>query len=51
MLTYLFNACVRLRTIPKCLETARRITLSKRDKVAEQVTSHRFILQLHKEAS
>lgn len=43
MLTYLFNACLRLHYVPKCFKTAQIIMLKKPDKPAEQLTSYRPI--------
>ena len=43
MLTYLFNACFRLKYIPRCFKIAQIIMIKKPDKPAEQVTSYRPI--------
>lgn len=43
MLTYLFNACFRLKYVPECFKKAQIIMLKKPDKPAEQITSYRPI--------
>lgn len=43
MITYLFNACFRLKHVPECFKTAQIIMLKKPDKPAEQITSYRPI--------
>lgn len=43
MITYLFNACLRLKYIPNCFKIAQIIMLKKPDKPPEQVTSYRPI--------
>ena len=43
MLTYLFNACLRLKYVPKSFKTAQIIMINKPDKPVEQVTSYRPI--------
>lgn len=43
MLTYLFNACLRLKCIPECFKMAQIIMIKKPDKPAEQVASYRPI--------
>ncbi len=43
MITYIFNACLRLSYIPKCFKTAQVIMITKPDKPPEEVTSYRPI--------
>lgn len=43
MLTYLFNACLRLKYVPKCFKIAQVIMINKPDKPPGQVTSYRPI--------
>lgn len=43
MLTYLFNACFRLKYVPNCFKIAQIIMIKKPDKPAEEVTSYRPI--------
>lgn len=43
MLTYIFNACLRLKHVPECFKIAQIIMLKKPDKPAEQVESYRPI--------
>lgn len=43
MITFLFNACLQLKYIPKCFKIAQVIMLLKPDKPSEKVTSYRPI--------
>lgn len=43
MATYLFNACLNLKYVPKCFKIAQVIMLLKPDKPSEKVTSYRPI--------
>jgi hypothetical protein len=43
MLTYLINACFRLKYVPLCFKTAEIIMIKKPDKPANEVTSYRPI--------
>lgn len=43
MLTYLFNACIRLEHVPDCLKTAQIIMIKKPDKPEEETASYRPI--------
>lgn len=43
MITYLFNACMRLKYVPKCFKAAQIIMLKKPGKPEEDITSYRPI--------
>src|SRR5262249_4538162 len=47
MITYLFNARLRLKHVPKCFKTAQIIMINKADKPVELVTSYRPISLLN----
>lgn len=43
LLTYIFNAYIRLEYVPDCFKTAQIIMIKKPDKPEEEVTSHRSV--------